>query len=228
MKHILLVFCLCLSGQVAQALTVFDPANYAQNLLIAARELQSIEQRIQQLSNEAQMLLNMDKNLQSLSSSLIGPLREKLTDLRNALDRAKDLARSIEDQDAHFRRLFPKTHDKALTRDTTLAEAKQRWNQRLEAFRTAFGLQAQVLVNVREDSSHLVDLMQKSKTAVGTKSAVQAGNELLALNVKQLLQLQALLATQGRGTTLVQAEQTDNQAAARAYFQNFLGRWGKQ
>ena len=47
----------------AQAMPVFDQANYSQNLLTAARTLQQIDQQIQQLQNEAKMLANMDKHL---------------------------------------------------------------------------------------------------------------------------------------------------------------------
>ena len=42
----------------AHAITVFDPANYSQNLLTAVRSLQQISNQIQQLANEAQMLVN--------------------------------------------------------------------------------------------------------------------------------------------------------------------------
>ena len=39
--------------------TVFDPWNYRQNILTAVRSLTEINQQIDQLRNEAQMLLRM-------------------------------------------------------------------------------------------------------------------------------------------------------------------------
>ncbi|KMY86394.1 Conjugative transfer protein TrbJ [Candidatus Paraburkholderia calva] len=42
----------------AQAIIVFDPSNYAQNVLQAARALQQINQQIMLLQNQAQMLMN--------------------------------------------------------------------------------------------------------------------------------------------------------------------------
>ncbi|MCB8835537.1 P-type conjugative transfer protein TrbJ, partial [Escherichia coli] len=42
----------------AYAIIVFDPSNYAQNVLQAARALQQINQQITSLQNEAQMLIN--------------------------------------------------------------------------------------------------------------------------------------------------------------------------
>ena len=51
------------SGPASAQLSVFDPSNYAQNLLTAARTLQQVNQQIQSLQNEAQMLINQGKNL---------------------------------------------------------------------------------------------------------------------------------------------------------------------
>ena len=43
---------------VRAQLLVFDPSNYSQNLLTAARSLQQIQNQITSLRNEAQMLIN--------------------------------------------------------------------------------------------------------------------------------------------------------------------------
>src|SRR3546814_14103981 len=50
----------------AQAVPVFDSANYSQNLLTAARTLQQINQQIQSLQNEAQLLANQQKHLSKI------------------------------------------------------------------------------------------------------------------------------------------------------------------
>ena len=42
---------------------VFDPNNYAQNVLTAARALQQINNQITSLQNQTQMLINQAKNL---------------------------------------------------------------------------------------------------------------------------------------------------------------------
>jgi len=41
---------------------VFDPSNYAENVLQAARALEQINNQIQSLQNEAQMLINQAHN----------------------------------------------------------------------------------------------------------------------------------------------------------------------
>ena len=47
-----------LAVQPASALTVFDPSNFVQNTLTAVRTLEQINNQINQLQNEAQMLMN--------------------------------------------------------------------------------------------------------------------------------------------------------------------------
>ena len=43
--------------------TVFDPSNFSQNVLTAARTLQQINNQITSLQNEAQGLINQARNL---------------------------------------------------------------------------------------------------------------------------------------------------------------------
>src|SRR3546814_1564597 len=50
-------------------LIVYDPTNYAQNLLSATRALQQINNQITSLQNQAQMLVNQARNLASLPYS---------------------------------------------------------------------------------------------------------------------------------------------------------------
>src|SRR3546814_20497690 len=68
-----------LPGTPAKAqISVFDPSNYAQNILTAARTLSQVNQQIRQLQNEARMLVNMDKNLSRIDFPQLGVIREKL------------------------------------------------------------------------------------------------------------------------------------------------------
>src|SRR3546814_5486666 len=46
---------------------VYDPSNYAQNVLTAARTLQQINNQIQQIQNQATSLINEARNLASRS-----------------------------------------------------------------------------------------------------------------------------------------------------------------
>jgi type IV secretion system protein TrbJ len=56
----------------AQAITVFDPWNYKENLLTAIRSLEEINNQVKQLTNEAQMLMKMDLNLHGRDQGAAG------------------------------------------------------------------------------------------------------------------------------------------------------------
>jgi type IV secretion system protein TrbJ len=55
-------------------LIVFDPNNYAQSVLTAARALQQVNNQIVSLQNQAQMLINQAKNLATLPFSSLSQL----------------------------------------------------------------------------------------------------------------------------------------------------------
>src|SRR3546814_19635320 len=67
--------------QPVGALTVFDPSNYSQNVLQAARALQQLNNQTQSLHNQVLMLQHMAHNLPRLASSPLAPLVPALRDL---------------------------------------------------------------------------------------------------------------------------------------------------
>ena len=78
--------------QPAYALIVFDPSNYTQNVLSAARALEQINNQIQSLQNQATMLQNMARNLQSLDFSSVGQLTGSLQRIDGLMDQASGLS----------------------------------------------------------------------------------------------------------------------------------------
>jgi len=64
---------------------VFDPTNYAQNVLTAARELQQVNNEIQGLENQATMLINQARNLASLPYSSLATLEQSISQTQQLL-----------------------------------------------------------------------------------------------------------------------------------------------
>lgn len=63
-----------LAAAPASAQIVFDPSNYAQNVLTAARALQQINNQITSLANQTQMLVNQARNLTNLPTSMLSQI----------------------------------------------------------------------------------------------------------------------------------------------------------
>ena len=108
----------------AKAFVVFDPWNYGQNLLTAARSLEEIQNQIKQLTNEAESLAKMDLNLAQLGSSIGGDLKSQMNDIKSLLDKANGIALSVAATDSEMKKLFPTDYAHALTNDQSLAQAK--------------------------------------------------------------------------------------------------------
>ena len=66
-----------LSPAQAQSV-VFDPSNYAQNVMTAAHTLQQINNQITSLQNQARSLLNQAKNLANLPYSSLQAVQQSL------------------------------------------------------------------------------------------------------------------------------------------------------
>lgn len=204
-------------------LTVFDPANYQQNLLSALRALDAVNNQVRQLQNEAQMLLRMDRHLQSLPGSISPQLSQVLSAMQRQLSSGDAIALKVQETDAAFARLFPNTFADTLTSDDILRQSRARWDETHAAFKRAALLQGQITESTTTDSRLLADILSRSEGSVGALQAAQAGNELTALHVKQALQLQALLAAQTRAETIDRSRAVVAQQEARQQFKSFIG-----
>jgi P-type conjugative transfer protein TrbJ len=209
-------------GPVRAQMAVFDPANFQQNLLTAARTLEQVNLQMQQLQNEAQMLANQARNLQPLDMDSLARLRAALARTEQLLEETRDLSFDVTQAQREFARLYPERYVGEVDSGQLDADALERWNGSLEALRTAVRLQAQVVGNIADDEVVLSDLVGASQSAAGALQAAQATNQLLALQAKQLIQVQQLQAVHGRATALEQARTVVAEERARALRRRFM------
>ncbi len=202
---------------------VFDPSNYSQNILTAARTLEQINNQIRQLQNEAQMLTNQARNLTSLNFSALGELRAALSATNQLIQQGQGLAFNVARMETDFRRLYPESYTAAISGTQMASDARTRWTQSLEALRTATRVQSQAVQNFTSDERTLIDLVNRSQSATGALQAMQATNQLLALQSRQAMQGQQLQITQDRAAALEQARQVAVQERAREVRRRFQG-----
>ncbi|OOW65728.1 conjugal transfer protein TrbJ [Xanthomonas campestris pv. leeana] len=212
-------------AQPAAALTFVDPVNLVQNTLTAIRTLEQINNQINQLQNEAQMLMNQARNLASLPSSVVAQLRANLATTQRLMGQARGLAYEVTNLDREFARLYPEQYAATVSGDQMYRDARERWKNTLNGLQTSMQMQmqAQVSQNLGDDESVLADLVSKSQSSQGALQAVQATNQLLALQAKQEIQSQRLQITQDRAAALEQARQAAATERAREVRRRFLG-----
>ena len=209
---------------VAQAQwVVIDPTNLAQNILTAAHTLEQINNQIKQLQNEAQSLMNEARNLASLPFNVVNRLRSNLDTTRQLIAQARGLAFDIQNMDQQFAQLYPEQYAASVSGNRMFQDAHQRWQNTLQGLQTAMRMQAQVSQNLNQDEGVLADLVDQSQSATGALQAMQATNQLLALQAKQSIQTQQLQLTQGRAASLELARQAAAVERGREVTRRFLG-----
>ena len=211
-----------LPAPAAAGLPVFDAANYAQNLLEAARALDQINNQLRSLQNETAMLQAMAKNLKTIDFPQLERMTSAMQRIDGLMGRAQAIQFKVQGLDRQIDTLFPGADRQALTGDQRLAEARARLDAATAAYRQAMTVQAQVAENVQEDSGLLSALAEGSQDSVGALQVQQAGNQLLALSVKQQLQLQTLLGAEFRDSAIERARRAQAEADGRATTRRFL------
>lgn len=209
---------------------VYDPSNFSQNVLTAARTLQQINNQIRSLQNEAQSLINQGqslvnegRNLASLATSPLAQLQQDLARTRALIAQAQGLTTQIGQLDQQFRQQYPGAYAGNTSSARTLADARAQWTNSLEAMRTTLQVQAQINDSISADQATLSSVLGSSQNAVGILQATQATNQLLALMAKQTMQDQQLRIAEGRANALEQARMLQADEQGRANRRRFQG-----
>lgn len=210
-------------GPASAQLAVFDPSNYAQNILQATRALQQVNNQIQSLQHEAQMLQNMATNLKTLNVSSLLKINTDLSAINQLMAQARGIAFTISQTEAAIKAQFPASYSLTMSTNAMASEAQTRWSSAMQAYQQTLLVQAQVDESLQTDSGTLNDLLRASETSEGGLQAQQATNQLVALSAKQQMQIETLMAAQYRADALDAARKAQGEAAAKAATQKFLG-----
>jgi P-type conjugative transfer protein TrbJ len=217
------VIAVCAATAPAHAqLTVFDPVNFTQNVLTAARELQQVNNEIQSLENQATMLINQAKNLASLPYSSLAQLEQSITQTEQLLAQAQRIAYSVSSIDQAFTTAYPQAYSSSASSPQLLADARSRWQNSLAGFQDALRTQAVAVQNLDSTRTQISALVSSSQSASGALQAAQSGNQLVALQTKQLADLTAVMASIARAQSLEGARQVESQEQASVQLQQFL------
>ena len=210
------------SDPVRAQMTVFDPSNYSQNVLTAARTLQQVNNGIQSLQNQAMSLLNQARNLASLPYSSLAQLQQSIGQTQQLLAQTQRIAYDVTSIDQAFTRTYPQTYTASTSSQQLLTDAQTRWQNSLAGFQDAMRVQAGVVGNLDRARAEIDALVSSSQSATGALQAAQSGNQLIALQTSQLADLTAVMASIARAQSLESARTVASQAQAREQMERFL------
>ncbi|KGJ05220.1 P-type conjugative transfer protein TrbJ [Paracoccus halophilus] len=200
---------------------VYDPSNYAQNVLTAARTLEQINNQITSLQNEAQMLINQARNLASLPYSALQQIQQNVSRTQQLLSDAQNIAFDVQNIDQAFQQQYGNVSLSA-TDAQLVADARDRWQNTVGGLQDAMKVQAGVVGNIDSNRAEMAALVGRSQGATGALQATQAGNQILALQSQQLSDLIAMLAANGRSEALIEAERATAAEQGRVQRERFL------
>jgi P-type conjugative transfer protein TrbJ len=174
----------------ASAITVFDPTNYAQNILQATRALEEINNQIRQIEQQAQMLAHNPLQLSPELSQSINQARELFAS-------AQGITFEIARMSDQLHQLYPDTW--ANSDLSQIGDRTQRWLQEdRSAVENAMQAEARAAQSIHGIEGGIERALQSSANAQGQTGVGQAANQLLGINAAELAEIHALLIAQGR------------------------------
>ena len=200
---------------------VYDPSNYSQNILTAARTLEQINNQIRQLQNQATSLVNEARNLTSLPTTMLEPLQQQIRQTQQLLAQAQRISFDVQQIEREFARQYSPASLTGSQREMVQG-AEERWKNSVAAFEDALKVQAGAVSNIEGSRSAINTLVTASQSATGALQAAQAGNQLLALQSQQLSDLIATVAAMGRAQSLDAANSAAAKAQAREQLRRFM------
>ncbi|MGC1300907.1 MAG: P-type conjugative transfer protein TrbJ [Caulobacteraceae bacterium] len=208
----------------AAQLAVIDGSNLAQNVLTAAHTLQQVNNQIVAIQNQVTMIQNMGKNLSNLNFSSLSAIANDLQQIGTLMNQAQGVAFSVNAVQASYSAQYPQSYGSGVVGlSQLLTDAQSRWRNAQNAYHQTMLMQSQITQTVQTDATKLNQLVTASQGAAGNLQVLQATNQLLALMIKQQIQLQTLLAAQGRAQAVTGAGAVQGEAESQAAFTTFLG-----
>ncbi len=174
---------------------VFDPTNYAKNLITAANSVRTVENQVTQIRNELQALQFETKN----TNTVLNYQWQNITQLTQRLDQSTQqeqaLSYSMGDLDSQFRQRYPNYTNTPGSVNYT--DAYHRWNDTtLDTLRHSLSAIGMSASDFQNEETLLSQLSAQGRTATGRMQVLQVSTEIAAENVNQLQELKRIMMTQ--------------------------------
>ena len=206
---------------------VFDPSVFLQTVFSYLTEVETTMNEAAQLENQIQSLYNEALNLakmdQGLSGTALSGLKNSLNQLTNLQGKIRGMTMTYEDVEGAWDKLYKDFGSLNGKSGKEYAEQAQKVLDQMNNA-TYDAMRSQGLVSqLGDDSKNLQGLLQASNSASGALAAAQAGNQIAASTVQQLMRLQQISAASYRAESSYQAAQAQKEGMSKADSKRFFG-----
>lgn len=211
----------------AQAIIVFDPTNFSQNILTALRTLQSNINEATQIANQVQGLANDARNLQSLPVSTLSAFQTQFRALLTVVNNIQGLAQDYAHLQAQFEQMFPDYSQITGTLSTQAVSADlQKWlDNNRTTLQGAVTTGAALLQQLPQNQADITTLVNSSQGAQGALQALQSGNQLSAQIAGQLMNLNTQMGTYQQAQMAYLLERNAEKVASQRRLQDVMKDW---
>jgi len=181
---------LLISGRSAGAiaLPVFDPFNYAQNVLTQANTLKTTLNQARQIAYQLQALELQIQSMRTVPKSVWGEIQSDLSALRDLVQRSQSISYDDRNLAADFQSAYP-----GFSIGSDYTTAYRLWSQNslggIEASLESAGLQDE---QFQSEDAVLLQLEKMSDASTGHMQALQIANMIAVQQVEQLQKLRQL------------------------------------
>ena len=209
----------------APAFVVYDPTNFGANLLSTVRQFQSNLHEAEVIAHQLESLANEARNLARLPLSIETQLTQDLGRLSELLAATRGLVLDYAALQTQFDALYPDAARYTGFTGRDYAQQALKWRaQNLRSVNDA--MRAQGLVRTQPAAGlDLTELVRASQRAEGQLQALQAGNQIAAMLVTQMMRLEQVVSTASRAQASALAQAASDQAAGEANLTRALTDW---
>jgi P-type conjugative transfer protein TrbJ len=192
---------------------VVDPVNLVENASIAVSDASNVVQQVKTVQKQIQMLKKMKKNLKKLRVGDLQQMERSFRDLKRMYRQGRQISTewgSIADD-------FEETYSGYSGGDggEKYREKRREWEKQTdEAIKSAMRSHG-VISEQKDREESLKKLINASSQAEGALQALQAGNRISGVLVKQLQELTSIIAADSRAKLSYLKEKHEKQKAQR-------------
>ena len=198
--------------QVRQTITMIN--NQAQQI---QKQVQMVTQGAQMISQGNQLIALDNQMLRGFTGNYLGQIMSVIQSVDSLLQSTSGLTYDLASLSTAFDDSY-RPNFGAMNVSQLLTKRSELRTMLLDTVKDSMTVQAHVMGNMGTHKAQLQDLVTASQAAPGQTSAIQAGNQLLAQIGGQLVEVQALLASQSKAAEaatayqLAEAERTKEMA----------------
>jgi P-type conjugative transfer protein TrbJ len=200
------------------AVPVFDPFNYAQNVLTQANTLKLTFDQAQEIANQLQALEMQVRSLRAIPKGVWGEIQSDLSALRSVVEKGQSISYDDKNLSSDFSFAYP-----GFATTTNFADSYQRWTRNaLAGIQTSLqdaGLQDR---QFQSEDATLAQLQAMSDGSTGHLQALQVANMIAVQQVQQMQKLRQLQMAQIQALAGYLATQQQTQSSQYAALKAWL------